>query len=109
MSGHIAGLRQAEIPKMVHVRQTFPRTNVPDLDAAVAAEMNVLFPKQQRRHLLAGKSIGVTVGSRGITAIDGITKAVVSFLREAGASPFIFPADWGDGHFVGVVRVLGRV
>ena len=97
MSGHIAGLRQAEIPKMVHVRQTFPRTNVPDLDAAVAAEMNVLFPKQQRRHLLAGKSIGVTVGSRGITAIDGITKAVVSFLREAGASPFIFPAMGSHG------------
>ncbi len=24
-------------------------------------------------------------------------------------SPFIFPADWGDGHFVCVVRVLGRV
>jgi integrase len=24
-------------------------------------------------------------------------------------SPYIFPADWGDGHFIGVVRVLGRV
>jgi len=24
-------------------------------------------------------------------------------------SPFFFPADWGDGHFVGVVRVLDRV
>ncbi|MBO6527539.1 site-specific integrase [Erythrobacter sp.] len=24
-------------------------------------------------------------------------------------SRFIFPADWGDGHFIGVVRVLGRV
>jgi integrase len=23
--------------------------------------------------------------------------------------PFAFPADWGDGHFVGVVRVLERV
>ena len=25
------------------------------------------------------------------------------------ASPYVFPADWGDGHFIGVVRVLGRV
>jgi integrase len=25
------------------------------------------------------------------------------------ASPFVFPADWGDGHFVGVVRVLKRI
>jgi integrase len=24
-------------------------------------------------------------------------------------SPFVFPADWGDGHFVGLVRVLDRV
>jgi integrase len=24
-------------------------------------------------------------------------------------SPYIFPADWGDGHFIGVVRVLSRV
>jgi integrase len=24
-------------------------------------------------------------------------------------SPFIFPADWGEGHFIGVVRVLDRV
>lgn len=24
-------------------------------------------------------------------------------------SPFVFPADWGDGHFIGVVRILDRV
>ncbi|MBI2740786.1 MAG: site-specific integrase [Rhodospirillales bacterium] len=24
-------------------------------------------------------------------------------------SPFVFPADWGDGHFIGVVRVLDRI
>ena len=24
-------------------------------------------------------------------------------------SPFVFPADWGAGHFIGVVRVLDRV
>lgn len=24
-------------------------------------------------------------------------------------SPFVFPADWGDGHFVGAVRVLKRI
>ena len=26
-----------------------------------------------------------------------------------GPSPFVFPAAWGDGHFIGVVRVLDRV
>jgi integrase len=24
-------------------------------------------------------------------------------------SPFFFPADWGEGHFIGVVRVLDRI
>ena len=24
-------------------------------------------------------------------------------------SVFVFPADWGDGHFIGVVRVLDRI
>ncbi len=27
----------------------------------------------------------------------------------ASKSPFFFPADWGDGHFIGVVRVLDRI
>lgn len=28
---------------------------------------------------------------------------------QRSTSPFVFPADWGDGHFIGVVRVLDRV
>ncbi len=28
---------------------------------------------------------------------------------QRGSSPFVFPADWGEGHFIGVVRVLDRI
>ena len=28
---------------------------------------------------------------------------------QLSTSPYVFPADWGDGHFIGVVRVLDRV
>jgi integrase len=38
--------------------------------------------------------------------------AAISQLLAQGqrsSSPFVFPADWGDGHFVGIVRVLARV
>jgi integrase len=38
--------------------------------------------------------------------------AAISLLlaqSQRGASPYVFPADWGDGHFIGVVRVLDRV
>jgi integrase len=37
--------------------------------------------------------------------------AIACLVEQAarGGSPFVFPADWGDGHFVGLVRVLDRV
>lgn len=40
-----------------------------------------------------------------------IGRAAVDLLqgRLKTASPFVFPADWGDGHFVGLARVLDRV
>ncbi|MEL6644817.1 MAG: site-specific integrase [Pseudomonadota bacterium] len=28
---------------------------------------------------------------------------------DRDSSPYVFPADWGDGHFVGIVRVLDRI
>ena len=28
---------------------------------------------------------------------------------QIGKSPYFFPADWGEGHFIGIVRVLDRV
>ncbi len=39
-------------------------------------------------------------------------QAVIDLITEqprTEGSPYVFPADWGDGHFVGVVRVLDRV
>jgi integrase len=38
--------------------------------------------------------------------------AAITLLLSQGqrsASSFVFPADWGEGHFIGVVRVLDRV
>ena len=39
-------------------------------------------------------------------------EAAISCINAAAnreGSQYVFPADWGDGHFVGVVRVLNRV
>jgi len=40
-----------------------------------------------------------------------IGQAAVNLLlaQPQTKSPFFFPADWGDGHFIGVVRVLDRI
>ena len=41
------------------------------------------------------------LGAAALTCIDAAP------VREGSA--FVFPADWGDGHFIGIVRVLDRV
>jgi len=39
---------------------------------------------------------------------DAAINHLLSFAQRS-SSPLVFPADWGDGHFVGVVRVLERI
>jgi len=43
------------------------------------------------------------------TRVIGRAAIELLFDRPETKSPFFFPADWGDGHFVGLVRVLDRV
>ena len=43
------------------------------------------------------------------TRVIGQTAVDLLLAQPKTSSPFIFPADWGDGHFIGVVRVLERV
>ena len=46
---------------------------------------------------------GEQVRALGAAAMDCIEA------QPRAASVFVFPADWGDGHFIGVVRVLDRI
>jgi integrase len=48
--------------------------------------------------------VGEQVRILGQAAMDCINART-----PALGSPFVFPADWGDGHFIGVVRVLDRI
>lgn len=43
------------------------------------------------------------------TRVIGQAAAVLLMAQPKTSSPYFFPADWGDGHFIGLVRVLGRV
>ena len=93
-----------EIPKLAHVRQTFPVD--PEIDAAAAAVREtgrILSGKN-----LEGKQIAVAVGSRGIPGLDQIVTAVVAALRDAGAAPFIIPAmgSHGGATVEGQLKVL---
>jgi site-specific recombinase XerD len=41
--------------------------------------------------------------------VIGATAVALLQSQPTGGSKYFFPADWGDGHFIGVVRVLDRI
>ena len=87
-------MSENSLPRVFHVRQSFPRPRVEDVVAAVRTELGQVFPPGK---LAAGASIGVTVGSRGIQGIATIARASIDFLKERGASPFVIPAMGSHG------------
>jgi len=59
---------------------------------------------EQRAIRLPETKTGPQMRVVGQAAIDLILAQPVT-----DGSPYVFPTDWGDGHFIGVVRVLERV
>ena len=76
-------------PKMLRVRQTFPARKIENVASATANELAGLRLDSRVR---TGDTVAVTAGSRGISEITAITKAVVDTLKSTGARPFIVPA-----------------
>lgn len=62
------------------------------------------FSRKERCVHFPDTKSGAQIRVLGEAAMDYIDS-----LPARVGSPFVFPADWGDGHFIGVVRVLGRV
>jgi integrase len=44
-----------------------------------------------------------------IRVLGEAAMACIESLPGRDGSPFVFPADWGEGHFIGVIRVLNRI
>ncbi|MDQ3793404.1 MAG: nickel-dependent lactate racemase [Actinomycetota bacterium] len=83
-----------EFPKVVKVRQDFPRPRVDDVGAALSEQCA---REEIRARIEAGAEVAITAGSRGIAGIDRILRSLVEILKEAGASPFIVPAMGSHG------------
>lgn len=83
-----------EMPAFFRIRQRFARPRVADPPGAVRGEIEKLLASVS---IPSGAEIGVTVGSRGISAIATITRSAVDVLRERGARPFIIPAMGSHG------------
>jgi hypothetical protein len=93
------------LPRMIPVRQTFPRPRVADVPAAVSEALAAASLPVKR-----GDTVAVGAGSRGIANIDVIVRSAVNYLRDLGARPFIFPAmgSHGGGTAEGQLSVLAH-
>ncbi|MBP1996514.1 lactate racemase domain-containing protein [Paenibacillus eucommiae] len=89
-------LRDVPIPKMVKVRQKFPRVSI-DVDDIPKKINEILENEDILKTIVPGMSIAITVGSRGINNIALITRELVRLLKEKGANPFIIPAMGSHG------------
>jgi hypothetical protein len=81
-------------PKVVKVRQDFPRPRVEDVGAALREQCG---REKIKARIEPGAEVAITAGSRGIAGIDEILRSLVEILKEAGASPFIVPAMGSHG------------
>src|SRR5467141_1238330 len=93
------------LPRMLRIRQTFPRSRVADIPRAVAGALAGAGLPIKR-----GDTVAVGAGSRGIANIDVIVGATVRWLQDLGARPFVFPAmgSHGGGTADGQLSVLAH-
>jgi hypothetical protein len=92
-------------PRMVRIRQTFPRPKVTDVPGAVAQALD-----RAGLAIKRGDTVAVGAGSRGIANIAVIVGAAVRYLLDRGARPFVFPAmgSHGGGTPEGQLTVLAH-
>ena len=81
-------------PRMIKVQQRFDAPQVDDIPGTVKARIEGLNLSGKVKQ---GDTVAVTVGSRGVSNIAVITKAIIEALKELGAAPFIVPAMGSHG------------
>lgn len=90
---------------MLLVQQTFECESVSNLALTTVQEL-------ERQHFAAkmspGQTVAITAGSRGISGLPQILKAVVDYFRSHGAVPLIIPAmgSHGGATVAGQIQVL---
>ena len=87
-----------KLQRLVHIRQNFPDRRLPDVAAAVRAEIE---GADWALAVKPGSRVAIGVGSRGITNIDVIAKAVAGFWQSRDCKPFIIPVMGSHGAATG--------
>jgi hypothetical protein len=82
------------IPRMVKVRQIFPRPVIGDIEAELSRKLR---EGGYFANIRPGWKVAVTAGSRGVSNIALMLKVIVSEIKAAGGEPFLFPAMGSHG------------
>lgn len=69
----------------------------PGIDDPERAVADALTALELEPELLAGRSIAVAVGSRGIASLREVVRAACEWLKGQGSQPFVFPAMGSHG------------
>ncbi len=82
------------LPRILLVRQHFPDRRIKDIPGEVR---RTLAEAGLGARLKPGSRVAIGVGSRGITNLAAIVRALVDYWKDLGLRPFIFPAMGGHG------------
>jgi hypothetical protein len=96
------------LPLMHLIHQNFAVPPPVDITAEIAKEWIRI---RERIHISQGARVAVGVGSRGITNLVEVVRAVIACLKKSGAEPFIIPAmgSHGGASAEGQIRVLSHL
>ena len=86
-------LRDVPLPRVMRVEQRLPR---PRLEGA-EDELRHRIRSTVAARPLAGRSVAVGVGSRGIRDLPLLVRTIVDEIRSAGATPFVVPGMGSHG------------
>ncbi|HEX4277992.1 MAG TPA: hypothetical protein VHZ74_21710 [Bryobacteraceae bacterium] len=82
------------VTRFIPIRQSFPHRRLNDVPAAVQHELT---SGDIVSKLKPGSRVAIGVGSRGISNLAVIMRAVVEFFQVSGMRPFLFPAMGSHG------------
>lgn len=96
------------LPRMVKIRQAYPRLGLPDL----AGELNRILSQSGLGHSIRpGMVVGITAGSRGINNIPLILRELASYIKSLGGRPVMLAAmgSHGGGNPAGQAKLLSSL
>ena len=88
----VEGGMEYPFPSLIPINQSFSRERIENISNTIASEM-----KKIPKDVISGKTIAITVGSRGITGMVSIIRALVQELKACDGEPFIVPAMGSHG------------